>query len=615
MREMEAKKVRFPFLMLVKRFVGPYKSYVAINIICNLLSTFFSLFSFALLIPILEILFKTNNTVYEYMPFAWDMSVIKNNAYCWVSNYIDAEGPMKTLLFLSILLIVLTFLKTGIGYLASYFIIPMRTGLVRDMRNQLYDKIVDLHLGFFQQQKKGDIMSRMMGDVTEVEVSIMSSIELLSKNPIMIIVYLSVMFVLSWKLTLFVLVVLPIAGFLMGRVGKSLKRKSKESQTQLGQLLSQIEETLSGLRVIKAFNAEHAVSRNFRAMNDHLRVVNNKMNRRYNLAHPMSEFLGTVTIAIVLFFGGVLILNDNSTLSASEFIYYLVIFYSIINPAKDLSKAMYSVEKGMASLERIDLILSAINPLKAVTNPLPVKPFEKEIAFKDVWFKYADDWVLKDINLTVKAGQTVALVGQSGSGKSTMVDLLPRFYDVNKGEITIDGVNVKNMTTYDLRSYMGNVNQEAILFNDTIYNNIIFGADQATEEQVIEAAKIANAHDFIMATEEGYQTNIGDKGGRLSGGQRQRISIARAILRNPSILILDEATSALDTESEVLVQEALDHLMENRTTIVVAHRLSTIKNADLICVLQDGEIVERGTHSELIAKDGFYKKLYSMQSF
>lgn len=615
MREMEAKKVRFPFLMLVKRFVGPYKSYVAINIICNLLSTFFSLFSFALLIPILEILFKTNNTVYEYMPFAWDMSVIKNNAYCWVSNYIDAEGPMKTLLFLSILLIVLTFLKTGIGYLASYFIIPMRTGLVRDMRNQLYDKIVDLHLGFFQQQKKGDIMSRMMGDVTEVEVSIMSSIELLSKNPIMIIVYLSVMFVLSWKLTLFVLVVLPIAGFLMGRVGKSLKRKSKESQTQLGQLLSQIEETLSGLRVIKAFNAEHAVSRNFRAMNDHLRVVNNKMNRRYNLAHPMSEFLGTVTIAIVLFFGGVLILNDNSTLSASEFIYYLVIFYSIINPAKDLSKAMYSVEKGMASLERIDLILSAINPLKAVTNPLPVKPFEKEIVFKDVWFKYADDWVLKDINLTVKAGQTVALVGQSGSGKSTMVDLLPRFYDVNKGEITIDGVNVKNMTTYDLRSYMGNVNQEAILFNDTIYNNIIFGADQATEEQVIEAAKIANAHDFIMATEEGYQTNIGDKGGRLSGGQRQRISIARAILRNPSILILDEATSALDTESEVLVQEALDHLMENRTTIVVAHRLSTIKNADLICVLQDGEIVERGTHSELIAKDGFYKKLYSMQSF
>lgn len=615
MREMEAKKVRFPFLMLVKRFVGPYKSYVTINIICNLLSTFFSLFSFALLIPILEILFKTNNTVYEYMPFAWDMTVIKNNAYCWVSNYIDAEGPMKTLLFLSILLIVLTFLKTGVGYLASYFIIPMRTGLVRDMRNQLYDKIVDLHLGFFQQQKKGDIMSRMMGDVTEVEVSIMSSIELLSKNPIMIIVYLSVMFVLSWKLTLFVLVVLPIAGFLMGRVGKSLKRKSKESQTQLGQLLSQIEETLSGLRVIKAFNAEHAVSRNFRAMNDHLRVVNNKMNRRYNLAHPMSEFLGTVTIAIVLFFGGVLILNDNSTLSASEFIYYLVIFYSIINPAKDLSKAMYSVEKGMASLERIDLILSAINPLKAVTNPLPVKPFEKEIAFKDVWFKYADDWVLKDINLTVKAGQTVALVGQSGSGKSTMVDLLPRFYDVNKGEITIDGVNVKNMTTYDLRSYMGNVNQEAILFNDTIYNNIIFGADHATEEQVIEAAKIANAHDFIMATEEGYQTNIGDKGGRLSGGQRQRISIARAILRNPSILILDEATSALDTESEVLVQEALDHLMKNRTTIVVAHRLSTIKNADLICVLQDGEIVERGTHSELIAKDGFYKKLYSMQSF
>ena len=443
----------------------------------------------------------------------------------------------------------------------------------------------------------------------------MSSVELLSKNPVMIIVYLSIMFLLSWRLTLFVMVVLPLAGFIMGRVGRSLKKSSKESQTQLGQLLSQIEETLSGLRVIKAFNAEYAVIRHFGKMNDNLRRVVNKMNRRYSLAHPMSEFLGTVTIAVVLFFGGVLILNDNSSLSASEFIYYLVIFYSIINPAKELSKAMYSVEKGMASLERIDLILSATNPLKAVTNPVAVKPFHKEIVYKDVWFKYDEDWVLKNINLTVPMGRTVALVGQSGSGKSTLVDLLPRFYDVTKGEILIDGVNVKNMTTYDLRSHMGNVNQEAILFNDTIYNNITFGVDDATEEQVIEAAKIANAHEFIMATEDGYQTNIGDKGGRLSGGQRQRISIARAILKNPPILILDEATSALDTESEVLVQEALERLMKTRTTIVVAHRLSTIKNADEICVMQDGEIVERGTHAELIALDGFYKKLYTMQSF
>lgn len=611
---MAEKKERFPFIMLLKRFVGPYKGHVVLNIVCNLLSTIFSLFSFALLIPILEILFKTTNSVYEYMPFSWDMSVIKNNAYCWVSNYISQEGAMKTLLLMSVLLIVMTFFKTGIAYLASYFIIPMRTGLVRDIRNKLYDKIVDLNIGFFQKQKKGDIMSRMMSDVGEVEASIMSSIELLSKNPIMIIVYLTIMFVLSWKLTLFVLVVLPIAGLIMGRVGRSLKKKSKEGQTQLGQLLSQIEETLSGLRVVKAFNAEKAVTRNFREMNERQRTTVNKVNRRYMLAHPMSEFLGTCAIAIVLYFGGSLILNEQGGLSAAEFIYYLVIFYSIINPAKDLSKAMYSIEKGMASLERIDTILSATNPLKVVENPVPVKPFEKEIVYKDVWFKYDEEWVLKNINLTIQTGKTIALVGQSGSGKSTMVDLLPRFYDVNKGQITIDGVNVKDMTTFDLRSLMGNVNQEAILFNDTIFNNITFGVEDATEEQVIEAAKIANAHDFIMATENGYQTNIGDKGGRLSGGQRQRISIARAILKNPSILILDEATSALDTESEALVQEALERLMKTRTTIVIAHRLSTVKDADEICVMKSGEIVERGNHAELIQLDGLYKKLYSMQS-
>lgn len=549
------------------------------------------------------------------MPFEWSMDVIKNNAYWWVSNYIETNGALNTLFLLGVFLVILTFFKTGIAYLASYFIIPLRTGLVRDIRNQLYDKVVDLNLGFFGKQRKGDIMARMLGDVNEVEVSIMSSIELLSKNPIMIIVYLGVLLLLSWKLTLFVLCVLPFAGLLMGKVGRSLKKSSKDAQSQSGQLLSQIEETLGGLRIIKAFNAEKAVTRNFRHLNDTLRRTVMKVNRRYTLAHPMSEFLGTATIAIVLIFGGMLILNDAGSLSAAEFIYYLVIFYSIINPFKELSKASYSIQKGMASLERIDMILDAVNPLKEVANPVEIKPFSSKIEYKNVWFKYGEDWVLKDVSLTIKKGQVVALVGQSGSGKSTMVDLLPRFYDVQKGEIVIDGVNVKDMALYDLRSYMGNVNQEAILFNDTVFNNITFGVENATLEQVIEAAKVANAHEFIMAMENGYQTNIGDRGSRLSGGQRQRISIARAILKNPSILILDEATSALDTESEKLVQEALERLMKTRTSIVIAHRLSTIKNADVICVMKDGEIVEQGGHEELLAKNGAYSKLYTMQSF
>ena len=609
------KLPQFNFLTLIKRFVFPYKWYVVLNILCNILSTVFSLFSFALIIPILEILFKTTNVSYTYMPFEWSMDVIKNNAYWWVSNYIETNGALNTLFLLGAFLVILTFFKTGIAYLASYFIIPLRTGLVRDIRNQLYDKVVDLNLGFFGKQRKGDIMARMLGDVNEVEVSIMSSIELLSKNPIMIIVYLGVLLLLSWKLTLFVLCVLPFAGLLMGKVGRSLKKSSKDAQSQSGQLLSQIEETLGGLRIIKAFNAEKAVTRNFRHLNDTLRRTVMKVNRRYTLAHPMSEFLGTATIAIVLIFGGMLILNDAGSLSAAEFIYYLVIFYSIINPFKELSKASYSIQKGMASLERIDMILDAVNPLKEVANPVEIKPFSSEIEYKNVWFKYGEDWVLKDVSLTIKKGQVVALVGQSGSGKSTMVDLLPRFYDVQKGEIVIDGVNVKDMALYDLRSYMGNVNQEAILFNDTVFDNITFGVENATLEQVIEAAKVANAHEFIMAMEDGYQTNIGDRGSRLSGGQRQRISIARAILKNPSILILDEATSALDTESEKLVQEALERLMKTRTSIVIAHRLSTIKNADVICVMKDGEIVERGGHEELLAKNGAYSKLYTMQSF
>lgn len=603
------------FLVLIKRFVGPYKKYVGLNIFCNIVSTIFSLFSFALIIPILEILFKTSKKVYEYMPFEWSVDVIKNNAYCWVSNYIDENGGIQTLVVLGVFLVVMTLFKTGTAYLASYYIIPLRTGLVRDIRNQMYRKIVDLNLGFFHTQKKGDILSRMTSDVVEVENSIMSSIELLSKNPVMIIVYIAIMLILSWKLTLFVLMVLPVAGFIMGKVGKSLKKKSLVSQQQTGQLISQIEETLGGLRVVKAFNAEKAVSKRFGEMNDMLRDTINKVNRRYMLAHPMSEFLGTTTIAIVLGFGGMLILEDNSSLSAAEFIYYLVIFYSIINPAKDLSKAMYSIEKGMASLERIDAVLSAENPLKEVKNAEPLKPFFKGIEYNNVWFKYADEWILKGVDLKIEKGKTVALVGQSGSGKSTMVDLLPRFYDVNEGSITVDGVDVRNLTLFDLRSLMGNVNQEAILFNDTIFNNITFGVENATQEQVEAAARIANAHDFIMETEDGYQTNIGDRGGRLSGGQRQRISIARAILKNPAILILDEATSALDTESEKLVQEALENLMKNRTTIVIAHRLSTIKNADEICVMHEGQIVERGKHDELLAMNGYYKKLHQMQTF
>lgn len=609
------KKPKLIFLTLIKRFVYPYKGYVALNILSNILSTVFSLFSFALIIPILEILFKTSGTTYSYRPFEWDMEVIKNNAYWWVSNYIESNGALNTLLLLGVFLVVLTSFKTGIAYLASYFIIPLRTGLVRDIRNQLYDKIVNLNIGFFSKQRKGDIMARMLGDVGEVEISIMSSIELLSKNPIMIIVYLIVLLALSWRLTLFVLLVLPIAGLIMGRVGRSLKKKSKDAQVQSGQLLSQIEETLGGLRVIKAFNAEKSVTKNFRLLNETLRNTVMKVNRRYTLAHPMSEFLGTATIAIVLIFGGMLILNEQGTLTAAEFIYYLVIFYSIINPFKELSKASYSIQKGMASLERIDMILNAVNPLTEIANPVKIQPFTSQIEYDHVWFKYGEDWVIKDVSLTIKKGQVVALVGQSGSGKSTMVDLLPRFYDVQEGTIKIDGVNVKDMTLYDLRSYMGNVNQEAILFNDSVFNNITFGVENATLEEVVEAAKVANAHEFIMNMENGYETNIGDRGSRLSGGQRQRISIARAILKNPSILILDEATSALDTESEKLVQEALERLMKTRTTIVIAHRLSTIKNADVICVMKDGEIVEQGKHDELLALNGFYSKLYSMQSF
>ncbi len=602
---------------LLLRFVPPYKKYLIFNIFFNLLSTLLSIFSFMLIIPILEILFKTSEATYSFIPWGeGDLKdVVINNFYWLVSEQIKVHGAIWTLMLLGVWLIVMTFAKTMTSYLSSACIIPLRGGVVRDIRNFVYRKVVSLPIGFFTTERKGDIMSRMTGDVAEVENSIMTSLDMIFKNPIMIISYLTTMFILSWQLTLFVLVLLPLAGFVMGRVGKSLKRTSLDAQQQWGGLMAQIEETLGGLRIIKAFNAENRIYQRFSSANNLFYRTTNRIGRRQALAHPMSEFLGTTTIAIVLWFGGALILRGNSVINAGEFIYYLIIFYSIINPAKDLTKAAYTIQRGLAAMERVDKILSTENPIKNPEKPVTDVVLNNAIEYRDVWFKYNEEWVIKDVNLTIKKGQTVALVGQSGSGKSTMADLLPRFYDVDKGGIYIDGVNIKDMKVFDLRAMMGNVNQEAILFNDTFYNNITFGVSDATQEEVEEAARIANAHDFIMATEQGYDTPIGDRGCRLSGGQRQRVSIARAILKNPPILILDEATSALDTESERLVQEALENLMKNRTTLVIAHRLSTIKDADLICVMQEGRIVEAGRHEELIALNGYYKHLVDMQQF
>ena len=611
----------FKFITLLKRFIPPYKKYVILSLMFNLLSTVFSLFSFAAIIPILRMLFKTGEAIKTYQLWTWNDSIkviasgIQNNLSYSIQQYIESIGPSVALLYLGAFLILMTAFKVGSSYLGSYFMIPIRTGVLRDLRNQLYKKIISLPIGFFTAERKGDIMSRMTGDVVEVEASIMSSLDMMFKNPITILFYLGVMFAMSWELTLFVLVLLPFSGWLIGKIGKSLKRRSTLGQEQTGELLSQIEETLGGLRVIKAFNAEHKLEARFAALNEKLRRTFMRLNRRYDLAHPVSELLGTVVIAILLWFGGVLILGNRSSIDASEFIYYIVIFYSIIAPAKELSKASYSIQKGMASLERVDKILMSESSIKEPEKPQLIKPFTDKIEFSNLSFKYQTDWVLQDINLVVPKGKTVALVGQSGSGKSTLVDLLPRYYDPVKGEILMDGVNIKNFKTSDIRSQMGNVNQEAILFNDTFFNNISFGVESATLEQVIDAAKIANAHDFIMATENGYDSTIGDRGGKLSGGQRQRVSIARAILKNPPILILDEATSALDTESEKMVQEALENLMLNRTTLVVAHRLSTIKRADEICVMHEGKIVERGKHDELIALNGYYKRLCDMQSF
>lgn len=606
------------FIKILLRFVPPYKKYLVLNVVFNVLSTILSIFSFGMIMPILEILFRIKEETYQYIPFASDGSffhTLKNNFYWYMTSILQDNGATKTLVLLGLFLIVATFFKTAFSFLASYYIIPIRTGVVRDIRNQVFNKVVNLPMGFFTSERKGDVMARMSGDVGEVENSIMASLDMMFKNPIMILVYLVTMFVVSWQLTLFVMVLLPVSGYVMGIVGKKLKKKSSIAQHQWGELMSQIEESLGGLRIIKAFNAERKIESRFDRTNNEYRRTINRISRRQSLAHPMSEFLGTTTIAVVLWYGGSLILSGSSSIDATSFIFYLVIFYSIINPAKEFSKAGYAVQRGLASMERIDKILSTENPIKDPEHPQIVKTLSQSIEYRDISFKYNVDWVIQDVNLLIPKGQTVALVGQSGSGKSTMADLLPRFYDVDKGQILIDGVDLRQMGVPNLRSLMGNVNQEAILFNDTFFNNIAFGVETATLEQVIEAAKIANAHEFIQASEDGYNTNIGDRGCRLSGGQRQRISIARAILKNPAILILDEATSALDTESERLVQDALEKLMKNRTTLVIAHRLSTIKNADLICVMHEGKIVERGRHDELIALDRYYKRLVDMQKF
>ena len=612
------------FILVLKRFVPPYRKYMALNIVFNILSAILNLFQFALIIPILDILFKIDSKVYTFQPWnlniaSWEswkgaFDLIKNNFFAYISHFIETEGGSFTLIILGVFLVVMTFLKVLAMYLAFYTMIPIRTGVVRDIRNRINHKITELPLGFFSEERKGDIIARVSGDVNEIETSIMSSLDMLFKNPILIFIYLAAMFIISWQLTLFVFILLPVAGYVMGKVGKTLKRKSLIGQAQWSVLMSQIEETLGGLRIIKAFVAEKKIRKRFEESNDAFRRTSNRIYRRQQLAHPMSEFLGTATIVVILWYGGKLILGDSSPIEASTFIYYLIIFYSIINPAKDLSKATYSTQKGLASVERVDKILNAESNIKSPANPKPVA-LNHAIKYQDVWFRYQNEWVLKGIDLCIEKGKTVAIVGQSGSGKSTLVDLLPRFYDVDKGHITIDETDVRDASLHDLRGLMGNVNQEAILFNDSFFNNIAFGVESATRQEVEEAARIANAHEFIMATEEEYETNIGDRGCKLSGGQRQRISIARAILKNPPVLILDEATSALDTESERLVQEALENLMRNRTTIVIAHRLSTIRNADEICVLNEGEIVERGKHEALLAKNGYYKRLCDLQNF
>ena len=610
--------------MLIRRFIAPYYTgYLSLAVTFNILSALLNLVAFALVMPILNILFQIEERVTTYIPFSsldlttqagWSQmkEVATNNFGYFVSQLIETEGASYTLIILGIYLVLMTLLKVGATYLGGFFLVPIRTGVVRDLRNQLNAKILALPLGFFSEERKGDVLARITGDVGEVENSVMSSLDLLLKNPILIFVYLGSMLVISWQLTLFVFLVLPIAGFIMGRVGKSLKRTSLEAQNQWGQLISQVEETLGGLRIVKAFTAEEFVDKRFRDSNEEYRQTVIGVNRRQLLAHPVSELLGTATIAIVLWYGGSLILNRDSSIDASTFIYYLVIFYSLINPLKDLSKGAYAIRRGMGSMERVDRILQAESTITDPAEPKPVV-FNEAIRLEKVSFRYAEEWVLRDVDLTIRKGQTVALVGHSGSGKSTLVDLIPRFYDVVEGRITIDGTDIREVAVADLRRLMGNVNQEPILFNASVFENIAFGVEGATLEKVRQAAEVAHADEFINEMPAGYDTNIGDRGGKLSGGQRQRLSIARAVYKNPPILILDEATSALDTKSERLVQSALDHLMEGRTTIVIAHRLSTIIHADVICVVDDGRIVEQGTHDELLALGGHYAKLHAIQ--
>ena len=608
------------FLQVLRRFVPPYKKYLVWSVIFNILSAVLNIFSFMTLIPILQILFKTSDVKPVTKLITWDnvhgvesmVEMLTNNANYYIQHFIVTTGEANTLLIIGILLAFMTMLKTAAYFLSSATIIPIRTGVVRDIRNQLYQKINALSLGFFSEERKGDIIARMSGDVQEIENSIMASLDMLFKNPILIISYFIALIVTSWQLTLFTIIFVPIFGWFMGFVGRKLKAQSIEAQGLWSDTMSQVEETLGGLRIIKAFCAEKLMNERFDKVNSNYRKNVMRVNIRQQLAHPMSEFLGTVMIIIVLWVGGMLVLN-NHTLTGPKFIYYLVMLYSIINPLKEFSKAGYNIPKGLASMERVDKILKAEISIKEKSNPHPIMAFEHEIEFRNVSFKYDQQWVLKDINLVIPKGKMIALVGQSGSGKSTLVDLIPRYYDVQKGEVLIDGINVKDLGIHDLRRLIGNVNQEAILFNDTFKNNIKFGTVEATDEQIANAARIAYAYDFIMQSENGFDTNIGDRGGRLSGGQRQRVSIARAILKNPPILILDEATSALDTESERLVQDALTHLMKTRTTIAVAHRLSTIRKADEICVLHEGRIIERGTHEELIRNNGYYKKLHDMQ--
>lgn len=615
-------------IALIRRFVPPYKNRMVWNILFNLSSTILSLFSFAAIIPVLYILFGLTSNEVQWMDMQQVHGVealieaARNNMYYLLNEQIATRGASVVLLMVGLFLVIMTGIKCGTAWLANYHMVPLRTGVLRDLRKALYDKILSLPIGYFTEARRGDVISRMTNDVNEVEASIMSALDILFKNPVMILVYLITLLCISWQLTLFVLLLMPIAVFLIGRIGRSLKKASSKGQEQNAEILSSVDETLLGLRVVKGFNAQNKLRNRFEILINATRATFNRINRRYYLAHPLSEFLGTALIAVILWFGGLLILNENTTIDAATFIYYLVIFYSIINPAKDLSKASYSIRKGMASLERIDAILNTQSNIHEPNEPQKAV-FERQITFENISFAYqADREVLRDINLTIPKGQTVALVGQSGSGKTTLTDLLPRFYDPTQGGVTIDGVDIRRFSTYDLRALMGIVSQEPILFNDTIYNNITFGVDLSStapngmtwQSAVEQAAKVANAHEFIMQTENGYETVIGDRGTRLSGGQKQRLSIARAILKNPPILILDEATSALDTESERLVQEALENLMKERTSLVVAHRLSTIKHAHLICVMHEGQIVERGTHDELYARNGYYTKLVDMQS-